>query len=191
MNAKEILTKSFKIYGGCSAILNSKYLKVAIVITILCWRLWTQPGYWELPISIMPNIIGFTLAGFAILLAFGDTKFFSLISFKENDEHSPFFKFATTFIIFIITQTTALLYAIIMKSWFDNPIMIYNIGLTTGSILRVIQILLQGFGFIVFIYSMFLVIAAAVEVFRIVNWLEIYHTSQHNKEKDSKKKSSV
>lgn len=185
MTARDIIKTAFNEFGGCTALTRSLYLKAALIVTIFSWKIWTEGKYWELPISIMPNIIGFTLGGFAILLAFGDTKFMSIISYRSNEMHSPFYKLAVTFLIFILTQASSLIYAIVMKSCFDNPIIIKNIGLELGAILKVLEILLQSFGFILFIYSIFLVIASGVEIFRIVNWLEEYHT--RNRERENKK----
>jgi hypothetical protein len=51
--------------------------------------------------------------------------------------------------------------------------------------------LFQGLVFIIFNFSIFLIIAAALEIFRIVSWLEHYHTIEHDKEKKRKSENEM
>jgi len=191
MKASKLISKSFNAFGGWKGLLSSRYLFISAVITLLVFPFWIQEDSWELPIQIMPSIIGFTLAGFAILLAFGDTEFLKKLSYREDENHSPFYKFSSTFLIFIIVQTITLLLSIFTKSWFERSMQIKVMSIPTNyyrlaECYFIIKLLFHALTFFIFNYSLMLVIAAGVEIFRIVSWLEDYHTIEHNKSKATK-----
>lgn len=186
MNASQLIKKSFTAFGGWKGILSSRYLFLSGLFTLLMFPYWIQDNSWELPIQIMPSIIGFTLAGFAILLAFGDTEFLKKLSYRENENHSPFYKFSSTFLIFIIVQTVTLILSILTKSWFEKSMQNKVMSLTSNyswlaECYFITKLLFHTLTFFIFNYSLLLVIAAGVEIFRIVSWLEDYHTIEHNK----------
>lgn len=188
MKAIQLIRKSFIAFGGWKATFTSTYLLLSAVITIIVSPFWISDESLELPIQILPSIIGFTLAGFAILLAFGDTEFLKKLSYREDKDHSPFYKFSSTFVIFIIVQTCSLLLSIFVKGWFskeiNKPIMeMFSVNSFFYSWFIIMKYIFHASTFFVFIYSLLLVVAAAVEIFRIVKWLEDYHTIEYNKSK--------
>ena len=84
-----------------------------MVLNILMYDVWLSPGWWNLPITVLPNLVGFTLGGYAILVAFGDDKFRALLASKEhNQNNSPFVVMSATFMHFILTQVLSLVTAI-------------------------------------------------------------------------------
>ena len=77
------------------------------MLTALLWPIWLEGSikWHELAIGIIPNILGFTLGGYAILLAFGNEKFMFLISGEFADKKpSPFLVLNGAFVHFIVIQ---------------------------------------------------------------------------------------
>jgi hypothetical protein len=67
----------------------SPYTRLAAILLVLTSHFWWTQDWWELPISILPNLIGFSLGGYAILLAFGDEKFRKLLVPERKATPSP------------------------------------------------------------------------------------------------------
>ena len=91
-------------YGGWREICVSPYLHVAVVLAILTPGIWTRQGWWDIPLGVLPNVIGFTLGGYAILIAFGDERFKALLT-TPSDQHlvSAFLAINATFVHFLLT----------------------------------------------------------------------------------------
>ena len=182
-NTFDIFKRYWMAYGGSNALFKSPYLYSAIFISGISFSLWTKSGWWDLPISILPNLIGFTLGGYAVWLSFGDIKFRSWLCKSRGNTASIFMKVNASFVHFIVIQVLSLLYAIIAKSlpvfhiayifnrfrdpssmafWSYCPVgMFIKIGAFTG--------------FCLFIYSILCGLAATMAVFRFSSWLE-WHT---------------
>ena len=65
-------------------------------------RTWPQ-----LPLSILPNVLGFSMGGMAIVLSFAGSRFLGTITQGGKDD-SYFIKLVATFFHFIIVQTLAI-----------------------------------------------------------------------------------
>lgn len=106
------LRRYWKGYGGCSELLSSPYLHVAIILSLP--GAWWAPGAWPDKVeSIVPSLLGLSLAGYAILLALGSGDFFERIRKpKSNGRPSTLEGISTAFLHFIIVQTLALLMAL-------------------------------------------------------------------------------
>ena len=173
----------WKSYGGAGAVISSPYFVFALFVSVACAGLWTGENWWDLPVSVLPNLIGFTLAGYAILLAFGDRRFLQILANAQeagdDGSRSGFMQVSATFMHFLLVQILALLLAIFAKSrptstwlwWvFDHS--------SHGNILKIIRFSIAycgwAIGFAFFIYAICLAMAAVAAIFRIARW---YQTS--------------
>lgn len=106
------LRRYWKGYGGCSALLSSPYFHIAIVLSLP--GAWWAPSAWPDKVeSIVPSLLGLSLAGYAILLALGSGDFFEKIRKpKSNARPSTLEGISTAFLHFIIVQTLALVMAL-------------------------------------------------------------------------------
>jgi hypothetical protein len=69
--------------------------------------------WWDTPVAVLPSLIGFTLGGYAILLAFGDEEFKSVFAgATTKNKDSPYVIVSATFMHFIVVQVIALLIAL-------------------------------------------------------------------------------
>ena len=159
-------------YGGLGALLCSPYLHLAILLLALTFRSWSGWGcdasqctqWWEQTISVLPNLLGFTLGGFAIFIGFGDEKFRALLA--EDDENSSvnaYVALCSTFVHFILIQVLALIVAIVAKSWwFYTPLVD-----PVRSWLPLLNGVGGAIGYGLFLYAITSVLAATMHIFRI------------------------
>ena len=128
----EILTSSWKgqtetvrrywtIYGGYRALLGSPYLHVALGLTGVCLLFWAKTAHLDyltkvsdIAISAIPNLLGFTVGAFAIVLAFSSAQIFRTVA-EGGDPLSFFMKLAANLVHFILIQVLALVCAILAK----------------------------------------------------------------------------
>jgi hypothetical protein len=157
----------WRIYGGCRSILYSTYFLSALLFSLVCYPLWADKGrtsaWFDLCNSILPNIFGFTLGGYAILLAFGSSRFMELLAGDDPKEKgpSPFIQINASFLHFIVVQLIALVYSVFSLAWDIK----------------------QGFwaflGFLLFSYALTTSIAAAFSILRLAKNFNDFVT--HNK----------
>jgi len=126
-------------------------------------------------LQVVPNLIGFSLAGYSVLLGFGNDKFKQILAITtiNDDGHSAYMGFNASFVSFIGFQVIALALAIMAKSM---PFV--SIGKATGfHIGNRVPDLLPLFGPVtkvgwfvcwwIFIYALSLALAATLSIFRL------------------------
>lgn len=157
-------------YGGTVSLFRSPYFHLAVALSLVAFPFWTRehdPTWYDISISALPNLLGFTLGGYAILLAFGDERFMHILSGKEDDgSPSPFMRLNSTFVHFILIQVVAILTAILGSAW----------DLKSG--------LFALFGFFCFAYSILSAAAAALAVLRVACWFDVWKTKNKTGRQD-------
>jgi hypothetical protein len=160
-------------YGGLKAMLRSPYLHLAGVLLLLTFNTWTSPQWWETSIAVLPNLLGFTLGGFAIFIGFGDERFRAMLADPDTEsENRPsiYVSLCATFVHFILVQFLALAAALLAKSWWFyaawmdavRPALPYLNG-AAGAI-----------GYFIFLYALTSVVAATMHVLRIATMYEAH-----------------
>lgn len=168
---RKIFARYWEAYGGSSTLVRSPYLHLAALLLALTWGTWSAPFWWDQVLAVVPNVLGFTLGGFAMFLGFGDEKFRAMLA--EPDEGAPakpsiYVSLCAAFVHFIVVQVIALLLALLAKSWwfpFPWPDWAAEwlswLNLAGGAI---------GYG--MFLYAATSVLAATMSVFRVATWYE-------------------
>ncbi|MCB4809702.1 hypothetical protein LG204_00025 [Methylovorus menthalis] len=183
IGVKNILKKYWRIYGGCNALIGSPYLHLSLLLTAISSHYWIYTENWfDLPTSVLPNLIGFTLAGLAIFLSFGNDQYQNLITGKFPDEdsnrNSPYLGFSVTFLHFVLVQIVALLFALITKSLqfpFPFGVEFYN------NYFKYFVIAANGIGYWIFLYSICIGIAAVFSIFRLICSFDEYATLERER----------
>lgn len=168
----------WKAYGGWHALVRSPYFHVAFLLLLVTPNTWLAKDWWADVISALPNLLGFTLGGFAIFIGFGDERFRQLLADPEMDDEGNerptiYVSLCATFVHFIIIQLAALIYAVIAKAWWFYvpwPACI-------AEIIPVVRSVLWACGYGLFLYALTSVLAATMHVFRIANMYEKYQRS--------------
>lgn len=160
-------------YGGKRAIFRSPYFHLSIILLIPTIGIWSERGWWDLPIAILPSLISFTLAGYALFMGFGDEKFRRLMAGGE-DQNAPMLAISATFTHFIVVQVLAVILALIAKARPVSSIArLLSISLDSKYFLLARHMLGLAFwmgSFLVFLYSLCCVIATTLSVFRVTRW---------------------
>lgn len=169
----EIFRLYWGVYGGARALVRSPYLHVALALLALTFNMWTGPGWWDTVIGVLPNLLGFTLGGFAIFISAGDEKFRS--SLAEPDEDNPgkptvYLSLCSTFVHFILVQVLALIFAVVAKSWWFYAPWLDPVR----PALPVLNTVAGAVGFGLFLYAVTSVVAATFHVLRIASMFELF-----------------
>lgn len=180
----EVWGSYWSLYGGGRALIVSPYFHVAILLTGLCYKLWSVPDWWETVISVAPTFLGFTLAGLAIFFSVSDEGFKKIIAYKDvGQASSPFIDIVVAFVNFVVWQGVAFLAALLAKAlffvWAGAP-SFYS------SSLPFLNFLGWGLSFLLFSYSFLLLLAATFSIFRVARWYETHVTGSVEDEKGAK-----
>ncbi|MEQ4674111.1 hypothetical protein ABN063_06060 [Providencia vermicola] len=186
------LARYWRIYGGIGAIIKSSYFWSAFVMTLILYPSWSCQGWWNDILSLMPNLLGFSLGGFAMWIAIGDEAFKKIITGDEKKKNgdievSPYMSVNATFVHFILLQLLTILTALITKAYsqilVNSAFMYYYLGISYKHILLTFSF----FAYFIFIYSVFSALAAVLAIFRVSSWYNKFMTLQNEKEKQIKK----
>ena len=173
----------FETYGGLNSVVKSRYFWAAVATTALCSKYYTQPGWWELAISIVPGLVGFSIAGVAIFVSLGSDSLRSVIAGKRvgSEEPSPFLTFMSMFTHFIVVQLLALFIALVSKALFDvapispNPFEAIAVSLKNPFWLL---------GGLTLSYAVILCAALALEIYRLARMIDTFQTVQNSRLKE-------
>lgn len=146
-------------YGGWPKIWRSIYARLAVVITLACWGTWTKADWWSLVLGVTPNLLGFTLSAFALLLAFGDERFRQFLAKAGGDGPGLLNELAATFLIFVVVQITALIGAVVCRGMFESNAKLLSAEFAHS--LMYVAPLIWGLAFFVFVYGALLTVACA------------------------------
>jgi len=171
-------------YGGFKALFKSPYLYMALGITLLLYPQWSQEGWWDRVLSIMPNVLGFSLGGYAMWMAIGDESFRRLISGPdENEKASPYMEVNSSFVHFILLQILSIVLALFARA--------YNFSLPEDSLIltkfrtpfQTLCLIGSFFGYFIFIYALTSALAATFALLRISSWYDTYIKQEREKAK--------
>lgn len=156
--SKASFTIYWKAYGGKRALLSSRYLHMALILAIVVclYRLGDQDWNWpSMVLSAIPNMLGFSLGGYAMLIGFGDRKFLKALKGQENDgTPSVYMNVSGAFVHFIVIQVVALLYAVLIISFNIKHFIANFIGMTF------------------FFYAICTILAATFAVLNFASWYD-------------------
>lgn len=139
----------WRVYGGLSGLLKSIYLYLALMMTAACIPFWSKPGTdsAQLTIDIVPSIMGFSLGGMAIVVAFSNGLFLKTVR-QDGKDNSLFMKVIANFFHFLSIQTLAIASAMVA---FSYPKELFP----------------SGIAFFMLSYSLTTALAAAAQLFNI------------------------
>jgi len=150
-------------YGGWKACIRSPYITISIFIGSLIFPGLPDHGdkcWFDIVLSVMPNILGFTLGGYAILLAFGDKEFLKLICGPDEDgSPSPFMTINGSMVHFILVQLTSIIYALLYLSY------------------KITEGFFAYLGFTFFIYALLTSVAAVFSIFTLAKCIDGQHSA--------------
>lgn len=166
------LSRYWSAYGGWRSLLTSPYFIASVVLTALLAPLWLKPGWWDDVISAEPDLLGFSLGGLAVLLAFGDDRFRGLLA-KAGGEKPRLLALSASFVHFIVVQCVAWILALLSKAWYvPVPDWLQEAHRACGiSDYNFVSFTRCGWAlaFLTFIYSILALAAATFRIFNTTN----------------------
>lgn len=156
LNGPSISLRDYwSLFGGWEALIGSAYAWTALFATAFLWWFKGEMTWLSPTLSILPNLLGFTVAAYAILLAFGDEEFKKIIiTYPKKRKDSFFMTVNGTFCHFIIIQCLTLVYAVLFGT----------LGLNAMHF--------QALGMWLLLYSLLLSIAVALAMLTIARTYE-------------------
>ncbi|USD33957.1 MULTISPECIES: hypothetical protein [unclassified Vibrio] len=176
-NPTNMFKKYWSSYGGFKAIFTSGYFYASVLLAAVLYPHWSKVGWWDSVLSIMPNLLGFTLGGFAMWVAIGDEHFKATIAGTSEDEDaSPFMEVNATFAHFIFLQIVSILLALINKAY--EITLPYDHILVTlwGGNLNTATLVFYYFSYFVFIYALVSALASVIALFTVSYWYDDYQS---------------
>ena len=175
----ELIILSWKIAERWKGVFKSFDFYVAITVCSLSFHFWLYGKWWEQVIGVVPNVLGFTLGGFAIFLGFGSEAFKRMLAAGSDVDASPYISVSASFLYFTLLQVAALLIAFVANAMhFETP----KILIGYKPFIRVIDVVGSGFGYFVFIYSIVLALRAALRIFRLSRWYAFFLAQEEAEE---------
>ena len=159
-------------YGGWGNFVKSKYLWAALLLLVPTSSLWTRPQWWDVVLDVTPSMLGFTIGGFALILAFGDEKFRALVARAGQESGASVLEeLIATFLIFISVQALGLIAAITSKGLWASDVILWNPPAWVG-------MLVWGGSYFLFLYGITLAVAAARWIHMLGKTYSIYIKSR-------------
>lgn len=140
-------------------------------------------------LSVLPNLLGFTIGGYALWLTVGDDKFREIICRPTVSLLSPFMRVNSSFVHLIVVQISAILLAIMLKFKpmesvpLATKIYIANNMPSSLKIASFSQSFAEYMSAALFIYSILALLTVTFAIFRVAYWYEDYIVKSTRKTK--------
>lgn len=143
---------------------------IAIIISVVSYKSWLRPDWPSLTISIIPNLLGFSLGTYARLFSLISPRVrLALRSVKNSRSISYFDEMNATFLHFIFVQVGAMCWAVLYSQslFYDASLLIAKIMPSKYNLFPWLAATGGFFGFLLLLYSILLVIGSSLTVYRI------------------------
>lgn len=133
------------VYGGSKALVRSPSLLISILLSCVLAPLWWAGNWPDVSIAILPNLLGFSLGAMTIVLAFPNSKLFSLVH-EGGRTDSYYIMLASSFVHFILVQIFALIVALLGKAYTGKILSFLGTAALLYALLSTVMTALALFG---------------------------------------------
>ncbi|WP_132864820.1 hypothetical protein [Stenotrophomonas sp. ATCM1_4] len=159
-------------YGRWSGLLTSPFFVAALILTAVCGPFWWSSTWWNLTISLIPAVLGFSVAAFALLMSIGDDSFkLKFGQVRTGNKQSALGSVSTAFFHSIVIQILALGFALVGGARVVSSLlgvapwlMQYDV---VAFFLLVAAKLFRALGFFLVAYALTSSLAAAMTIYRL------------------------
>lgn len=170
--------KFWEAYGGFRALFKSPFLWFAFIFSVILFPVGLDSKWVSYSQNIFPDLLGFTLGGFAIFVSFGNEKFVSLLTGPDDDgKPSPLLSISASFAFFIFCQIFVLIYSIAFE-FFPRLASLIPSFPSRELFLQGVEVLLSFVGAFLTIYALTLAFAATHSIFRLVCLFDVFDSSK-------------
>lgn len=166
---REALSKYFAEYGGWRETLCSPLLHVAIAISVISGSAWFNTHWTDLALSIVPNLLGFSLGTYGILFSLMSGRMKRALRALNNRRGRPYlYEINATFFHFIFVQTLTVLFAITCRqTTIIDLFEAFEIDERLYYIFDIFSFIINIIGFTLMVYSILLAVASSLAIFRL------------------------
>ncbi len=159
MNKKPTKISLYKAYGGLSGLLKSPYLWWAAILASVSVNMACTGTWADLGTVILPALIGFSIASYAIMFSMIDGKMREALSISSDDNPAPMTQIFAVVTWAVCIQTISLIASVIYSQKAIPNLFLNNTTVTTINSLGSLA------GLWLFFYSLLLVIAVVRYLF--------------------------
>lgn len=163
------LGRYFADYGGWRGLLLSPFLHCGLLVAAVSYPIWLSGKWVDSVTTIIPSLLGFSLGTYALLFSLMSNRMKQALKHLRNRAGIPYLdEINATFFHFILIQTLALSWALLMRSS-----LLYDVARAASASRLVMNAIdwgnrLAGFiGYSFLCYSLLLVIASSLAVYRL------------------------
>jgi hypothetical protein len=175
----DILKRYWTSYGRWPELITSPYVHLAIVITALSSGYWLSSAWHATALSVLPNLLGFGVSGFAIWIGWGDQKLREiLINLEANEDASAYVQISSIFAHFGLVQVAALLSALICSALdyelSPNSLLAHGLALISLPVhsFSYLKPIGAGAGYFLFVYAIMTTLETTFALFRLATWFQ-------------------
>lgn len=167
------LSLIWKNYGSCKALLSSPFLHFSAFLTLASVGAWVSKDWWNTGMSVIPGLLGFSVATFAVFVAIGDEKFRATLASGGEKPAGALLGIYSSFLVLIGVQVVALLYSMFASS---RPLtfVVSALGAEVGTlplyvqrILSIAALTFRFIGWLLIVYSIVAIVPMSLSVFRM------------------------
>lgn len=194
-----LFLRYWKGKGGWKSICKSYYLYLAIGLFLLTCHSWVDNSSWfESPLKLLPNLLGFGLAGYAIWIGYGDEKFREVLCNTRTEYGvSAYIAVSATFLHFAVIQIIALVFAIVAEALYFSV----DASSCLGVFLVKNNLPVDYFskfnnfggaiGWFFYMYAILVVLETVITIFRLATWLDKRYQKKPNEQQGVVDKAST
>lgn len=173
----KLLKLVWRVTRGWRGICYGPEFWLSLVVLVCTAPYWLAHHWWAHVLAIVPTILGFTITGFAIFLAFGSDDFKRFLARGKEIDENAYMSTGSAFVIFICVQLIAIFFALIVNAFqFPTPgfLSAYRPCIQIGNYI------VGAVGYFLFIYSIGLALRASMRIFRLSRWYMSYLIATDN-----------
>jgi len=168
------LRRYFTDYGGWRGLALSPFLHLGVLVAVVSYPIWTTQKWIESVTSIIPSLLGFSLGTYALLFSLMSARMKQALRHLRNRAGTPYLdEINATFFHFILIQTICLSWAIVMRSSVMFDVASYFSA--SQCVMHAIDVGNKAAGFVGYAllsYSVLLVIASSLAVYRLARLVD-------------------
>jgi hypothetical protein len=154
----------FKSYGGISAVLSSLYFWTALSLALLSLSMADPPRWPDYALKILPSLLGFSIAAYAIMFAIMDQKTRDVLSLAaSNEKPAPLLRIISSIAWAVLVQGISILLAVLIEAKpVASPCYFQPYVDDVNTVFSII-------GLVLFYYSILLVISTVVYIYNVIS----------------------
>lgn len=167
------LLQVWKRYGRCAALIRSPFLHLSILLAAASVGAWWSKDWWLPGMAVIPSLLGFSVATFAVFVAIGDDKFRSSLANGGARKIDALLDIYSSFLVLIAVQVVALLFSLFASSRpMSSALALFDINI--GSLpeyarqtIRALSAYFRFSGWLLIVYSVVAILPMSLSVFRM------------------------